>query len=369
MAKPAQYAHSAHAVTRREVIAAAGAIAGVAAAATSCEPAVAQPTPPKARYGAAVYDTELGGDGALRSLYARHCEVVTPGYFLKWESVQPSHNHFDWRNADAAVDLGRSLGAAVRGHTLVWHQSMPAWALAIASAAEAERALVSHIETIVARYKGRIHSWDVVNEPLDEAALRPEHLRRSVWQRQLGPRHLEVAFRTAAAVDPSCQLVLNEYGVETTDRRDQGKRRALLGLIRQLRERDVPIHAVGLQSHIKAEQSIDKDGLGSFLSEIKAMGLAVLITELDMMDDRLPGDISTRDEICADRTRDLLSTVFGALPPQEVITWGLSDRRTWLPTSYHKRADGLPMRPLPFDAELRPKPMWQVIENFVRPKS
>lgn len=317
------------------------------------------------RFGAATYTDELFGDAGYRAFYARHVQVVVPDYFLKWESVQPRRGQYDWGNADASVDFGRTLNCAVRGHTLVWHESMPAWALEISNAADAERQLVTHIETIVARYKGRISSWDVVNEALDEKASLSSDLRRSVWYRHLGERYIEVAFRTAAAVDPDCQLVLNDYGIETATAADKAKRNAYRSLLRRLRDKGVPMHAVGIQGHIDAANAIDRDGLAGFIAECRAMGLATLVTELDMMDGRLPAEVTVRDLLTAARTYELLHAVFSAARPTEIVTWGLSDRRTWLTNSYHKRADKLPNRPLPFDADLQPKPMWRIIEHFL----
>lgn len=362
-------------ITRRQVMACAGTLGLSAVAAAAAWEASAQRGPsisarserqPRpVRYGACVYTGELFDDPVYRAFYARHCEVIVPGYFLKWESVQPRRGEFDWSNADRSVALGDALNCAVRGHTLVWHASMPTWALQIANAADAERHLVAHIEAIVSRYKGRITSWDVVNEPLEDNATTVGEYRRSMWYRNLGERYLEIAFRTAAAVDPSCQLVLNEFGIETATPSDRGKRQAFKVVVQRLRDKGVPLHAVGIQGHIQAEQAIDREGLAAFVRDVKAMGLDVLVTELDMLDNNLPGDQAVRDIICAGRTYDLLDAVFSAARPLDVITWGLSDRHNWL-GMWHKRADGLPNRPLPFDVDLQPKPMWHVIEHFRR---
>ena len=205
--------------SRRQALALTGGLAAAGATLSAALDVLAQADPtasgPTAtssvRYGAAVYDSELFHDAAFRALYARHCQVIVPGYFLKWESLHPARDRYDWANADASVALGKQLNAAVRGHTLVWHESMPKWALEISSTADAEKQLVTHIETVVARYRGTIRSWDVVNEPLHETASNANHYRPSVWYRHLGERYLEVAFRTAADTDRSDDLPVDSH--------------------------------------------------------------------------------------------------------------------------------------------------------------
>jgi endo-1,4-beta-xylanase len=181
----------------------------------------------------------------------------------------------------------------------------------------------------------------------------------------LGADYLPVALRTAAAADPDARLVLNEYDVEFKGPRFAARRKALVELLRSLRNRSVPLHAVGLQAHLFADREIDRDGLQGLLAEISALKLDVLITELDVIDYELPGRVSERDAMVAGVATRFLETVCEVVRPKAILTWGLSDRYTWVPT-YFKRRDGMPNRPLPLDADLKPKPLFDVIEQFRR---
>jgi endo-1,4-beta-xylanase len=134
-------------------------------------------------------------------------------------------------------------------------------------------------------------------------------------------------------------------------------------LLRSLRDRGVPLHAVGLQAHLFADRSIDRDGLQAMLAEIAALKLDVLITELDVIDYKLPGKISERDAMVASLAGQFLGAVCDVVRPKAILTWGLSDRYTWVPI-YFKRPDGMPNRPLPLDAELRRKPLFDVIDEY-----
>ena len=120
-------------------------------------------------------------------------------------------------------------------------------------------------------------------------------------------------------------------------------------MLRSLRDRDVPLHAVGLQSHLFADRAVDRDGLQALLAEIKALKLDVLVTELDVIDLTLPGKVSERDAKVAGIAERYLKAVADVVRPKAILTWGLSDRYTWVPI-WFKRSDGMPNRPLPLDA-------------------
>jgi endo-1,4-beta-xylanase len=328
---------------------------------TSAAGAGATPIP----YGAAVRADALTTDPSYRAAIVANCQIIVPEGEMKWPDVHPARGEYRFEKADAVMDFARQNNIEVHGHTLAWYGGMPAWTAAIESRAEAERELVDHIETVVSRYRGAIPSWDVVNEPLvdwpeDETSLRP-----SIWTSRLGADYLPIALRAAAAADRDTRLVLNEYDVEFEGARFAARRKALVRLLRSLRDRDVPLHAVGLQAHLFADRAIDRDGLQRLLAEIAALKLDVLITELDVIDYGLPGKVSERDALVAGMARQFLEAVCDVVRPKAILTWGLSDRYSWVPT-YFKRPDGMPNRPLPLDAELKRKPLFDVIEEYRR---
>jgi endo-1,4-beta-xylanase len=316
-------------------------------------------------YGAAVRVGALTSDLSYRGAIIANCQIIAPEGEMKWPDIHPARGEYRFEKADALTDFARQNKIEVRGHTLAWYGGMPAWTAAIDSRAEAERELVDHIETVVSRYRGAIPSWDVVNEPLMDWPEGPTSLRPSIWTRQLGPDYLPIALRATAAVDPDAQLVLNEYDIEFKGPRFAARRKALLQLLRSLRERDVPLHGVGLQAHLFADRAIDRDALQAFLREIAALKLDVLITELDVIDYELPGKVSERDALVAGLAAQFLETVCDVVRPKAILTWGLSDRYTWVPT-YFRRSDGMPNRPLPLDADLKRKPLFDVIEEYRR---
>ncbi len=355
---------------RRTVLA--GALAGLATIGNASPlSAIAGPPAPRARralFGAAVRGPALEHDASYAAAIAQRCSLIVPEGALKWPVLRPDSKTFDFSDADRIAAFAARHAMGLRGHTLAWYGGMPAWTDAITSRVEAERELTHHIETVVSRYRGLIGSWDVVNEPIAENPGSPGELRPFVWTRTLGPDYIPIAFRAAAAADPAARLVLNEYDIEFIGARFAARRAALLGLVRSLLDKGVPLHAIGLQGHLPADRSIDRDGLQAFLGEIGALGLDVLVTELDVIDHTLPGSVGQRDARVAEMARNFLTAVAEITPPSAILTWGISDRYTWVPM-YFSRGDGLANRPLPLDADMRPKPLMAVLEQFTRTAS
>lgn len=315
-------------------------------------------------FGAAVNPKLLHEDDrSYRAVLAKYCRIVVPEGGLKWAGLRPSPTTFDFYWGDLISDLAMRHGMKMRGHTLVWHAAMPAWTNEISTAAEAERALSLHISEVVRHYRGRISSWDVVNEPLPEDPGPPEQLRSTLWHRLLGDRYIDLALGMAAAASPMAELVINEYDLEFVGARFERKRAAKLHLLERLRKVGTPLHALGLQAHLRGERDIDRDGLRHLIREVKGMGLGILLTELDVMDYALPADIASRDAAVAARVHELLDVVFEECTPRAVLTWGLTDRHAWIPAHF-KRPDQAPNRPLPLDHDYVEKPFMKVLRSF-----
>jgi endo-1,4-beta-xylanase len=334
-------------------------LAGAASAAAI--PAFAQGSS-GALVGAAAMKEDFLADARYREALIRHCDVIVPMNDLKWEAVHPERNRFSFEDADLILDFAARNGKATRGHALLWYNAMPPWTKEIATRQEAERELRRHIETVAGRYAGKIPSWDVVNEVLAHDPEAQGVYRDTPWQRLLGPAHVEIAFRSAAHADPKAELVFNDYDFEFLNPRCARRREEALAIIRRLQDRKVPVHAVGLQCHLYGEQEIDRDGLARFARTLAGMGLGVLVTELDVIDWKMPADIAERDALAARRVADLLGALSDGGPVRQIITWGITDRYSWIREVFPRR-DGRPNRPLPLDENYRPKPMRAAIER------
>jgi endo-1,4-beta-xylanase len=342
-----------------------GGAAALAAGPARSAFAAAKPSSRRAGYGAALTLEDFRADPRLGAAIASYCTQIVPVYELKWPTLRPDAHSFTFEKADALLAFAQANRMTMRGHNLVWYADLPPWTRDIQDARTAERVLVDHISTVVSYYSGKLTSWDVVNEPIPDIVKAPTDRRDCLWSRLLGERYIALAFRTAAAADPQVQLCINEYDIESVGPRFAAKRAAYRNLIAELMDQSVPLRAVGLQSHLHGDTEIDTDGLAAFVEEIRSWGLDIVVTELDVDDHTLPGDTAERDAIVAKRVSDVLGAVTSKAPLDSILTWGISDRYSWINQMF-PRADRLRNRPLPLDENFQPKPFWDAIAKFTR---
>ena len=309
-------------------------------------------------YGCAIDHDTLAGSPATVAHVPAECAMVVGEYSFKWDATQPERNKFSFTRSDAVMEFAARNGLRVRGHNLLWHEAVPAWLPEALPPANGEALLTQHIEAVAGHYRGRMAHWDVVNEVVQPDDKQPLNLRNTLWTRALGPRCLDIAFETCARVDPTALRVLNEFGTDYAIPWQERKRVALLALLADLVARRVSIQAVGLQAHLDAaEVTLDQAVLAKFVADIASLGLKVVVTELDVRDDGLPADPIARDIAVADHAGAWLDAVLPNPAVLGVLTWGLSDKRSWLDAKY-PRPDGLPQRPLPLDDKMKRKRLW-----------
>jgi endo-1,4-beta-xylanase len=319
----------------------------------------------------------------LARLVAREFDAITPTNMMKWGPIEPREGEWQWAGPDRLVDFGTAHKMTVVGHTLVWHSQTPSWLFVDGEAPVSKAKLLQRIETrirtLVGRYRGRVHVWDVVNEAIDEDE---KGWRRSPFYTIAGPEYVELAFRLAHEVDPQATLLYNDY-----NEHNPGRRRFLVDVIKDYRKRSVPIHGVGFQGHVGLEYP-DLAEYEKSLQAMAAEGVPVHVTELDV--DVLPrasgytgAEISTNYEL-----RESLDPWKTGLPPEidakltaryrqmfalflkyrttvaRVSTWGTHDGESW--------KNNFPVRgrtnyPLLFDRALRPKAAHAALIALARP--
>jgi len=371
-------------LTRRETLGAlavgAAAVAAPAGAFTLSHPGkTAQPQSLQSiagsrnmRFGSCFKWGRPGQDGGsfanprYAALLERDCGLLVPENELKWQALRPAPDMFDFAPFDAMLAWAEQHGFAMRGHNLLWNQPkwMPAWErtydFGAAPSKTAEAMLVKHIRTVCTRYGTRIGAYDVVNETVAPAdgSLHETNLSRAIGGTI---PTVDLAFRTARAAAPHAQLVYNDY--MSWEAGNERHRAGVLRLLETLRKMGTPVDALGVQSHIKtsgpdiaATVAQQEPAWRRFLDDVVGMGYALVVTEFDVHDDGLPVDFAARDRAVADYTRAYLEIMLDYPQLGDVLVWGLTDRYSWLQTS-EPRADGIPRRCCPYDAEFHAKPM------------
>ncbi|MBN1444270.1 MAG: endo-1,4-beta-xylanase, partial [Planctomycetes bacterium] len=283
--------------------------------------------------------------GEEMNLVREHFNAVTPENCMKPAPVHPGENTWRFERPDALVKWCAENNVAIHGHTLVWHAQTGNWFFRDGDKAAVTQRMKDHISTLVGRYKGKIRSWDVVNEAINDRGnaqtAGTENLRDSSWLRAMGPEFLTLAFQFAHEADPDATLYYNDYGIEAGP-----KHASSMVLLKRLIQDGAPIHGVGIQGHWSTA-SIPYDALDKAIADYASLGLKVSITELDVTirgssggqfgrgfrGRRFGGGAppSPQDlKAQADAYARLFSIFIKHKDAIERVTfWGLSDRRTW----------------------------------------
>ena len=319
-------------------------------------------------YGTTISARQITGDPRFVDLVLQQTGLVVAENDMKWQVMnRGGRGNDDYGPADTVAGFALENDLALRGHNLLWYYRTPNWFFDLDSGQEIESAIVERIRRLAGRYRGKVHSWDVVNEPIEPKDGRPDGLRTGVFLEMFGPDYLDLAYRTAREADPAARLVVNEYDVELDTPDQEVRRTTLLNLLERMRRSGTPVDAVGVQAHLSCAGGppFSAARLRRFLADVAGLGLTIQITELDVTDEKAPGDEAVRDRLVADTYSSFLDAALDEPAVKVVVTWGLSDRHSWIvrkETHESKwRADGLPSRPLPFDADLKPKPAFEAI--------
>ncbi len=317
-------------------------------------------------YGAATRYSVLRRDRQFASRFIQECEILVPENDFKWQNLRPTSQSFDFRKTDWLASFARQNNLKLRGHTLVWYKALPDWFATEVNRTNAAEYLVTHINTVVGRYAGKIHSWDVVNEAIEPKDGRNDGLRINPWLEYLGEEYIELAFKTAAIADPQALLCYNDYDLVYDIPQQEARRTATLKLLERLKAKNVPVGALGMQAHLFAHfDRFNGKKLQKFMQNVADLGLKILVSELDVVDRSLQAATIFRDRAVADIYREYLEIVLTQRAVIAVITWGLSDRYTWLRKS-RPRSDEADVRPLPLDDNLNPKLAWEALANAMK---
>ncbi|MEH1055543.1 endo-1,4-beta-xylanase [Micromonospora sp. CPCC 206171] len=268
-------------------------------------------------FGAAVAANKLS-DATYVGILNREFTSVTPENEMKWDATEPTPGQFTYANADRIVNHARANGMQVRGHALAWHSQQPGWAQNLSGSA-LRSAMVNHVTQVATYYRGKIHSWDVVNEAFADGgtgARRDSNLQRT------GNDWIEVAFRAARAADPTAKLCYNDYNTDGQN----AKSNAVYAMVQDFKARGVPIDCVGFQSHFNSASPVPADYQAN-LQRFANLGVDVQITELD-----IEGSGSAQ----ADNYGRVVRACLAVSRCTGITVWGIRDTDSW-------RASGTPL--------------------------
>jgi endo-1,4-beta-xylanase len=298
--------------------------------------------------GTSVTPNALRTDSVYRMRLAAQYNGVTSEWAMKFGPIHPAPNQYDFAEADRLVTFAQANGMAVHGHTLLWGDALPNWITTGSfSRTQLLQVLQAHINTVVGRYRGRIATWDVVNEVVDGSAA---PLRNTIWLQVIGPEYIDSAFVWTHRADPAARLYLNETHAEVVNARSN----ALLALVQGLRARGIPIDGVGFQAHFTLPAP-DAAQLQANLARFAQAGFDVRVSEMDVRIADSAGSTALSQEAMA--YRDMLDACLRVAPRcVGFTTWGFTDRYSWIPAAFPGYG-----RALPFDVDYEPKPAFAAL--------
>jgi Beta-1,4-xylanase len=322
--------------------------------------------------GAALNDYVVSGnDPKAASIVVKQFNTVTAENVMKWAVIHPEPNRYNFEAADRFIEFGQKNKMFIIGHTLVWQNQIPEWAFVDSSKKLLTRdamlaRMKDHIFTVVGRYKGKVHGWDVVNEAFNDEG----EFQKTKWLKTIGEDFIIKAFEYAREADPNAELYYNDFSLDKPAKRD-----AVVRLVRELRSKGLRIDGVGIQGHWGMDYPTKED-LGAFIDSVAACGVKVMVTELDVDilprgDNYMGADINVRADLqkelnpyvdglpvevqkkLADRYAELFSMLL-AHPGKigRVTLWGVYDKTSWL-NNWPVR--GRTSYPLLFDRNYQPK--------------
>lgn len=300
--------------------------------------------------GSAVsYRQASGEEQQALPLLEKHFNSITSENMMKWGPIHPEPERYNFVSADQFVELGKNLNAFIIGHTLVWHQQTPKWVFQneegeILKRETLLKRMEQHIETIVGRYKGQVHGWDVVNEVFEDDGS----YRESEWYQITGRDYIFKAFQKAYEMDPEAELYYNDYNLWKPE-----KREAAIALAQELRDKGMRVDGIGMQGHYMLD-SPPVEMIEASIIAISNAGFKVMVTELDVdvlprpresegadlnrnyaLDEKYNPYATGLPENIADKFAKRYTDLFSVFHKHQdkigrITFWGLHDGSSWL---------------------------------------
>ncbi|MGY5450377.1 endo-1,4-beta-xylanase [Agarivorans sp. MS3-6] len=287
----------------------------------------------------------------LQDVVIQHFDQITAENIMKSAYIQPRQGDFTFDDADTLVDWALANNITVHAHALVWHSQMPSWMSSYSG--DWSAMMEDHVTTVADHFKGRVASWDVVNEAFDDSntgGYAP--YRSSPWYNNLGKDFIPEAFKMARAADANAELFYNDYNIED----DGAKLNSVLRMVEELQAANVPIDGIGFQMHVNYDWPSIAD-IGKSFARAADTGLKVKVTELDIKMNPNGNNNSfdnARAEEQKQRYKEIVAAYYSNVPANQrggITVWGVSDADSWIP-GFTGHNDW----PLLFNSQLEQKP-------------
>ncbi|HUT58240.1 MAG TPA: endo-1,4-beta-xylanase [Phycisphaerae bacterium] len=284
-------------------------------------------------FGCNIYMFGRFGTAADNDAYARRFaelfNYATTGFY--WRGYEPKRGQPNYKYTDKVVAFCRRHEIRMKGHPLLWacEHGVPAWSQG-QPAADVQR---RRVEDILARYKGKIAAYEVVNEPAHLDGIR-----------------IDEPYRWARQADPQAYLIVNDYEALGNGFPP------FFELLAKAKADGVPFDGVGIQAHEPLGMRFPLDGVKDTLDHYATLGKELHITEFTPTSDGRPvvGGVGKWDEAAqADYAEKFYRVCFAHPAVVAVTWWDLCDRGAWQTGGGMLRKD------------LSPKPVYTALQRLI----
>jgi endo-1,4-beta-xylanase len=303
-------------------------------------------------------DANAGGTAITNTRLTRHYNVLTAENDMKPDTYGTNANSLNFSRADRFVNAATASGFKIVGHTLLWHSQIPQWQrdMASASSSTALTAMKKFITDVVTHFKGKIHSWDVLNEIFPDSVSASANWKTSMrttgdsqapnpWFVAIGSDFVYEGFLAARLADPDAILYYNDYNLDST-----GKATMVRNMVRDvnaLYKQNYPsanrllIEGIGMQSHHNI--NVSANAIKATLDLFRPLGVKISISELDVLSQSW-SDYSSNTPL-NDSGKQQAANLYGEYLKlfvankdiiERVTFWGVYDEQSW-------RARGKPL--------------------------
>jgi len=333
---------------------------------------------------------DSGVTAIINQSLIRHFNALTSENDMKPSSISTGKGTYNWTNADKFVNAATASGFKVIGHTLLWHNQIPAWQQNIGTSAsspptseqkaEALTAMKEYVTAVVTHFKGKIYSWDVLNEAFPDSASGGDWKiamrQENPWFKVIGSDFVYEAFLAARLADPDAKLYYNDYNTDQT-----GRATVIRDMVRDVNQKykeafpsetQLLIEGIGMQEHHNT--GVTAASIRAALNMFRPLGVKIAVSEIDV----LGQDWGSFSSVGQGANKHASSTVTnnGLMTQaslykqymdvykdftdiiERISIWGITDDKSW-------RSAGLPLL---FDDKGKAKPAYyKFVEGIPTP--
>jgi endo-1,4-beta-xylanase len=285
--------------------------------------------------GMAVKADQLDNGSKYDAILKNEFSSISAEYEMKMNPISTASGVYNWAAADKIVAYGNTNGINVHGHALVWYQAVPNWLTNFSGTdAEFKAEVKKYITDVVTHYAGKVKSWDVVNEAVDDNG---GNMRNTIFLQRMGPNYVKDCFQWArdaanAAGDKNLLLFYNDYATSS----NIPKQNKMFSIVDDLKTANL-IDGLGFQMH-NTYLSPTKTQIETDINRAVAKGLKIHISELDIQVNPA-NDITSftndRRLVQKEKYKEIVK-IYNAIPAANkyaLTIWGMKDNESWIPYS------------------------------------